>query len=218
MKNKTKIIIVRHGESLGNAERRLLGHTDLDLSDLGYKQAEATAEYLKNEKIDAIYSSDLKRAYNTALAHAKLRNLPVITDPDLREVYHGDWEGRTVSEVFEKYGDMLEREVLGNFIGLTIPGGESFDAAGERFFNAVKRIAEENAGKTVLIGAHGAILRVFWVKISKVLPEEIAEKVPLPTNGSYQVIDYSDGKFTPVSYSNDAHLAGVGITNIIEKE
>ncbi len=217
MSDKTKIIIVRHGESLGNAQGRLLGHTDLDLSPLGFKQARVTAEHLKDEKIDIIYSSDLKRAYNTALEHAKLRNLPVVTDIDLREVYHGDWEGKTVSEVVEKYGDMLEREILGNFVGVSIPGGESFEAAGERFFNAVQRIAEENAGKTVLIGAHGAIIRVFWVMISGISPDEIAAKVPLPTNSSYQVAYYSDGKFTPYSYSNDAHLAGVGITNIIEK-
>ena len=62
MQNKTKIILIRHGESLGNANRTMLGHTDLDLSPLGYTQAETTANHLKNEKIDAIYSSDLIRA------------------------------------------------------------------------------------------------------------------------------------------------------------
>ena len=62
MEKRTKIIIVRHGQSIGNATKTVLGHTDLDLSDLGYKQAEVTANELKNEKIDLIVSSDLKRA------------------------------------------------------------------------------------------------------------------------------------------------------------
>ena len=59
---KTKIYIIRHGHSLGNLTRTFLGHVDLDLSDLGYKQADCTADALKNEKIDIIYSSDLSRA------------------------------------------------------------------------------------------------------------------------------------------------------------
>ena len=75
---KTLIYLVRHGESLGNAKRIYLGHTNLDLSDLGYIQANVTAQYLKGVKIDAIYSSDLLRAHNTALPHAQLRNLKVI--------------------------------------------------------------------------------------------------------------------------------------------
>lgn len=73
----TILLLVRHGESLGNARREFLGHTNKDLSELGYKQAEKTAEYLSKVKIDAVYSSDLIRAHNTALPHAKLRNLPV---------------------------------------------------------------------------------------------------------------------------------------------
>ena len=74
----TKLILIRHGESLGNAVRKLLGHTDLDLSPLGYQQAEAAAVALKDERIDAIYSSDLLRAYNTAVPHARLRGIDVI--------------------------------------------------------------------------------------------------------------------------------------------
>lgn len=75
---QTKVILVRHGQSLGNAKRVLLGHTDLDLSELGYRQAEATAEALKDEKIDVVYSSDLKRAMSTAVPHARMRGMEEI--------------------------------------------------------------------------------------------------------------------------------------------
>ena len=70
MNLKTKIYFIRHGESLGNAARKILGHTDLDLSELGYRQAFATAEHLKDIHIDVIYSSDLMRAMHTAEPNA----------------------------------------------------------------------------------------------------------------------------------------------------
>ena len=79
----TEIVIIRHGESLANKERIMIGQSDYDLSDRGREQAAATAEFLKNEHFDAIYSSDLCRAYNTALPNAKLRGLEIITDEGL---------------------------------------------------------------------------------------------------------------------------------------
>ena len=81
----TRFIIIRHGQSLGNAKRILLGHTDWDLSDLGREQAVFTARALSGRKIDAVYSSDLLRAYNTVLPEAAERGLEVITEPGLRD-------------------------------------------------------------------------------------------------------------------------------------
>ena len=78
----TKIIIVRHGESLGNLNQIMLGHTNIDLAPRGYIQAEACAEYLKNEQIDVVYSSDLIRAYHTAEPHAQLRGLQINTSKE----------------------------------------------------------------------------------------------------------------------------------------
>ena len=75
--SECKFYLVRHGQSLGNLNRIYLGHTDVDLSELGYKQAEITAEHLRGVHFDSIYSSDLKRAHNTALPHARIRNIPV---------------------------------------------------------------------------------------------------------------------------------------------
>ncbi len=101
---RTKIYLIRHGESLGNAVRQLLGHTDLDLSPLGYRQADLTATALSSVQIDEVYSSDLLRAYNTALPHAKMRGLEVQGRTELRELFLGDWEGLRVEEVMQKYG------------------------------------------------------------------------------------------------------------------
>ena len=216
MSKKTKIIVIRHGESLGNANRQMLGHTDLDLSEHGRLQAMTTAMHLKDEKIDKIYSSDLKRAFSTAIEHAKLRNMEVIPDKQLRELYLGDWEGLTVFEILDKYGDMYRVEWHGDFGHYTFPGGENVMSGGRRFHSEVQRIAEACPGETILIVAHAAVIRAFWSIIMEIDPSDIPEKLPFPSNGSYSVAYFEDGKFSHESYSNDAHLEAIGVTNVFK--
>ena len=215
MDNRTKIIIVRHGQSIGNATKTVLGHTDLDLSELGYKQAEVTANELKNEKIDLIVSSDLKRAYNTALSHAKLHNLEVIPNKMLREVYLGAWEGQKTADIMEKWGrEAIEKDWLGNFGCFTFPEGESIMDAGRRFYNEIYMISAENEGKTILVATHAAVLRAFWSIISDIAPQDIVEKLPFASNASYSICYYENGKIIPSKYSIDDHLSVVGITKV----
>ena len=90
---KTTILLVRHGESMGNVLKLFTGHSGYPLSDLGHTQAARTAEYIHaNYQVDAVYSSDLPRAFQTAEHIAKAFKLPVITHAGLREIYAGDWE------------------------------------------------------------------------------------------------------------------------------
>jgi len=213
---KTIIYIVRHGESLGNKMRQFLGHTDLDLSELGYKQAEVTARELSSVKLDAIYSSDLLRAFNTAKPHAAIRGLNVITNRGLREMFVGEWEGLYVEDIISRYGeDMFLKDWHGKFGTFKFPSGEGTIEAGRRFYNTVVDIASANPGKTILIAAHAAVIRAFWSIISEVAPEEIVEKIPFATNASYSVCEFSEGKLRPIRYSVDEHLAEVGITRVI---
>ncbi len=215
MVNKTKIILVRHGQSIGNMTRTFLGHTDLDLSELGYRQAEATANRLKEEKIDKIYSSDLKRAMNTAIPHAKIRNIEVVPDKLLREAYAGLWEGMLVDDIINKWGsEFFTNEWKNNFGCFTFPGGESVFEAGKRFFNEIIKILGENIGKTILISAHAAVIRSFWGIICGVEFDMLATKIPFATNASYSICYFENGKIIPFEYSIDAHLADVGITKV----
>lgn len=215
MNNSVKIIIIRHGQSLGNLNRIFLGHTDLDLSDLGYRQANATAEHLKDEKIDKIYSSDLIRAMNTASPHGKIHNLEVISDKDLREAYVGEWENMNVDDIIEKWGrEVFVDQWKNNFGCFSFPGGESTRAAGDRFFTRLVQLCSENEGKTILISSHAAIIRSFWAIISGIPAEEVSEKIPFPTNASYSICYYQNGQISPYSYSNDDHLSDVGITKV----
>ena len=215
MENQTKIILIRHGQSIGNATKTILGHTDLDLTSQGYLQAKTTAEFLINEKIDVIYSSDLKRAMNTAIPHAKLHNLEVIPNKKLREMYVGAWENMKIDDIIEKWGrEMYEIDWFGNFGTFRFPEGESIKEGGERFYSEVKAICEANVGKTILISAHAAVIRAFWAIISNIAWENIASQLPFASNASFSVAYYENGKIMPQKYSSDEHLSEVGITKV----
>lgn len=215
MDQYTKIILVRHGQSLGNATKTILGHTDLDMSEHGYKQAEATAEYLKNEIIDVIYSSDLKRAVNTALPHANMRGLKLHTSEKLREIYVGAWENLKTDDILAKWGrEIFENDWLGNFGTFTFPEGESTLEGGRRFFTEMERICREYPGKTVLVAAHAAVIRSFWGIISNISPENLAKELPFSTNASFSIAHYDGNRFIPIEYSHDEHLKEVGITSV----
>ncbi len=213
---RTKVILVRHGQSLGNAKRVLLGHTDLDLSELGFAQAEATAEALKNEKIDFIYSSDLKRAMSTALPHARMRGLEVIGDERLREVRLGAWENRSAESIMEEYGESVYNvDWLGDFGTFTFPGGGDrvMDRA-KIIYGRIEELCREHPGSTLLIASHAAALRGFFGLVRGLSDEQISKETVFPSNASYSVVYYEDGKFTEDAFSVDGHLSEIGITKL----
>ena len=202
----TKIIFIRHGQSEGNLKRVILGHTDIGLTDLGLAQAESAAKRLKDEHIDCIYSSDLKRAHNTALPHSLIHNLPITDSRELREIFLGDWEGKSVDELLEKEYDGFVIGWKKNFGTYCPPGGESVPHLAQRIYDEVMRIVSLNLGKTILITTHAGAIRAFWGKISGILPEDLAEKLPFPENASINTVIYDGEKLLPVKYSDDAHI------------
>ena len=201
---KTRIYLVRHGESVGNAKRALLGHTNLDLSELGVEQAKKCAKALSSLKLDAIYSSDLIRAYNTALPHAALRSMDVVPMQTLREIYMGDWEGAFVADL--EGTELYELEWRKKFGTFKAPGGERVTDLADRIHNAVLELGKRHLGQTILIATHAAAIRSFYAKISGFKPEEWNDALPFPTNASYSVVEYENGRLIPCEYSSDKHF------------
>lgn len=109
--SKTTVILVRHGETLWNKELRYQGQQDSPLSPKGLQQAEVVGSFLQNRSIDAVYSSDLKRALLTAESIAKHHQLTPIVDQRLREIAFGVWEGKTRTEVQEEYPEVWEARI-----------------------------------------------------------------------------------------------------------
>lgn len=203
---KTVIYLVRHGQSIGNLKRLYLGHTDLDLSELGYRQAQMTADHLSDVKFSAIYSSDLKRAYNTAVPNAKMRNMSIIPSKNLRELYLGDWEGKDVDELIRDEKELFVDGWHKKFGTFSIPNGEVVWEGGQRFAREVEKIAKNHVGETILIAAHAAVIRIFWGIISGIRPEELADAVKFPTNASYSIAEYDGENLIPIDYSIDDHI------------
>ncbi len=208
MMEKTRMIFVRHGESEGNKVHAFLGHSDANLSEKGHLQAEKTAEHLKNEKIDAFYSSDLKRAYQTGCHIAGRHGCAPIPNENLREVFAGEWEWRTFEDLCKEYPISfgIWREDVGN---AQPDGGEAVSHLYDRVIAEVWKIAKENMGKTVLITSHATpirALRAYW----EGLGHKDMKLFPWASNASVSIADYfSDGHVEMVSYSDDSFMGEI---------
>ncbi len=199
-----KIYFIRHGESLGNKSEVFLGHIDIDLSPLGYIQAEKTAIYLKDVHIDKVYSSDLKRAYNTCNEYLKLSGHVAEKKTKLREIFAGDWEGKKYSEIDEKY--KLNFEIWHKDIGSAHPNnGEAVSDVQKRVVDCITEIANENDGKSIAIFTHACAMRTF-ITYALGLPLSEMKNVKWATNASVTTVDYIDGEFKVLEYSKDSFL------------
>ena len=203
---KTTFYVIRHGESVGNLNRICLGHTDLDLTELGHKQAKCTADALSDVEISAIYSSDLIRAVHTAEPHALKRGLKITKSADFRELFFGDWENASVLMLKERFHEQFMIGWRQNFGTFTAPNGESVVEMAERMALGLEKIAKEYPGEKILVTSHAAAIRALWGKISGREPSEWADAYPFPTNASYSILEYNGDALVPVSYSNDEHL------------
>ena len=172
----TTLLLVRHGETDWNADGRLQGHTDRPLSEFGRLQAQRLAEELEGEQLEAIYSSDLARARETAEIVSERLGLPVELNPDLREKDWGNWEGLTAVE-----RDRVE------FVG------ESTEAHQERMLRALRRISERHPGdRRVLVVTHGGSMR-------RVQVAAMGVALPVVANcGSWQCAYEGGGVFRAV--------------------
>jgi broad specificity phosphatase PhoE len=157
----TNIIIVRHGEVAGNAgdKKAFVGWGDLELNERGLRQTEVVGQYLQNETIDAVYSSDLQRARITAESIAAPHNLAVQVDPDLREVNYGDWEGLSEAELLEQYGEQWKARQNDPWNVAAI-GGENHAQMWARFLPKWNALVEKHDGQTAVLVGHNGLIRI----------------------------------------------------------
>ena len=154
----SRLLLVRHGDTELNSAERYWGHTDVELSAAGLRQAERLRDRLATQKIDAVYSSDLKRASVTAETIASGHKLAVKTCAELREVNFGELEGLTFDEVSQLYPEVTRLWVERN-PELKYPGGESIDKFSKRVSKFLRRLEEHAEDETILIVAHSGVLR-----------------------------------------------------------
>lgn len=206
---ETTLLLIRHGESEANIQKRFAGNWDIDLTDKGYLQAKITAEYIKRTySVDKIYSSDLKRAFYTAKAVSDLTGVQVIKEKALREISAGEWEKKTFDELARKYPETFLnawKEDIGKAI---CDGGESVVHVGERVYNFLLKVAKENQGKTVVVATHATPIRTaLCLMQEKDIAKAKAKDMVWASNASVTEVKYKDGKWEIVDFSHDKHLS-----------
>ncbi len=205
----TKLILIRHGESVANRNHIFAGHTDVELEEKGVKQAELTAQYVyENFKVDKVYASDLKRAVETGKKVADLFGLEVISDPGCREIYGGRWEGVSVEELKQNYKESYVDTWRGDISKAEPDGGETVVQLAERIYKHFIEIAEENPGKTVVIATHATPVRAMQSIVLTGGLEKMKD-IPWPPNASVTVMEYENGNFECTLVSENAHLTGL---------
>lgn len=201
---KTTLLLIRHGESVANLGKYFAGQTDVPLTERGRKQAELTAEHLKDRQIDVFCASPLSRAYETGLAAAKHHGKTVEKVPGLREINGGEWEQLTFEEITLRYPE--DARVWNENIGLSRPtGGESPEEVQERVYAALELLARENSGRVLCIASHGMAIRAFCGRVLG-LPMERLKELPFPSNASVTTVEYEGGRFSMTHYSEDDHM------------
>lgn len=190
----TTIGLIRHGVTDWNKEMRIQGHSDIPLNEDGRRQALLLGKRIGGESWDAVYSSDLGRALETAHAAAAGGGLPVTVDPRLRELYFGEIEGSTEEERVSRWGaDWRQLEL----------GQEPREAAAARGAKAIAEIAGRHRGGRVLVVSHGGLI---GSAIRKLIPD-----MPFPSllgNTSVTLVRrLSDDRWACDLYNCTKHLS-----------
>lgn len=199
----TTCIFIRHGQSLSNQSRIFAGQMDFSLSPQGHKQAEAVATYLKTYHIDAIYTSDLARAKETALHIAAYHLAPVLEDIRLREIHAGIWQGETF-ETLEK--NPLYKKWYVEDVDLKPDGGESARDVQTRIRAFLKEVVSRHNNEKICIVTHSRALRALdcdWHGI----PLSHLSTLKGATNASVSIIEVQDdGRFEITLYQEDSFM------------
>lgn len=194
------LLLIRHGQTDWNLEQRFQGQSDIPLNETGRKQVQALAERLAAEQFDAIYSSDLQRAAETAKIICVSQ---IHRDPRLREVHFGDWEGLTYDEIKAKYPEPLaawEADIFKN----APPKGETLEELSVRVQSMLDELHEKHDDQNILIVAHGGVLQTL-ICLALKLPPTMYWQFHLSTASLSEVAFYPAGAILN-SLNDTSHL------------
>lgn len=154
---QTHVYLIRHGETEWNRNKRFQGQQDIPLSKNGLRQAERCATAFGQRDFDAIYSSDLKRAFETAQSIASRSGRHVFALPELRERTYGQFEGLTREEIEQQFGGFYADERY---------GVESLTSLQQRMYAKISELVEKHRSQTIVIVSHGGAINAFLHKIT----------------------------------------------------
>jgi broad specificity phosphatase PhoE len=196
----TTLLLARHGESDWNRAKRWQGFADRPLTDRGRRQADELADRLDSTELDAVYSSDLQRARDTAEVVARRKGLVVSTTPDLREVDVGSWSGLTRPEAETRFPEAYARWLQG---GEGWEDGETYEQLATRVISAMQRIAESHDGGRVLVVAHGGTIRAIHAAALGVDVHTYRRIQRVEPNATLSAVCLENGRLTELCRTKD---------------
>ena len=194
-----RLILIRHGQTAWNRRRRYAGSTDVGLSPVGRMQARKLRQRLEKENIRKIFTSDLRRAAQTAALVFKNRRIEETSD--FREIHFGCFEGHTPREILKTHG-ALYRKWLKDPSSVTIPGAESLSDFRSRIQRVFKKIASRYSEKTVAVVCHGGVISAFLTSV--VETKDFWKWIP--DSASITAVEYERGRFKALLFNDTAHL------------
>lgn len=201
----TRIYLIRHGEAEGNIFRRAQGQYDGLITAKGLRQIDALAERFRNEGIDALYASDLKRTLRTAEAITRFHDLPLRREPRLRELALGAWEDQPFGDLEHRFPEEMRR-FNDDPAAWRAEGAETFSHLQRRIHDTVLELGRRHPGQTVVCVSHGTAIRSLVAALQGVPSAEIW-RVPHGDNTAVTLLELEDGALR-VAYCNDAsHLS-----------
>jgi len=198
----TQVILARHGETEWNVEQIFRGRIDIELNETGIKQAELLAEYLSNLKIDAVYSSPLKRALKTAEMIVSHHKLDVEIAPGLIDFDYGKWQGLPHQEVKDRYKELYGKW-LKNPHRVKMPDGESLNDVRERALSVVDDVVAKYEGTVVLV-SHRVVNKVLICALLG-LDNSHFWNIKQDTCGT-TTFAYEDKRFILTKHNNTSYL------------
>jgi broad specificity phosphatase PhoE len=202
------ILLARHGETDWNRDKLWQGHADMPLNDQGRRQARALADRLEPVSIAAIYSSDLRRAHETASIVAERKSLPVKTMRELREVDTGSWTGLSRDDARERFP-----EAYAEFKARTGKGwedGETYAELGVRIVQALSTIAEAHGEERILVVTHAGPIRFVNAHALGLDYASDRKAVPQVARTSLSAVVVAGGTFRPLDQGIDDYLKSAG--------
>ena len=204
----TRLIAIRHGETDWNVATRIQGQLDVGLNPVGRWQAERVASALADDGLDAVYSSDLARAQQTAQAVARAAGVDVSLDSGLRERAFGVFEGMTFADIEQRHPDEARRWRTRD-AAFGPPGGETLTAFFERAVASVTALARLHRGQHIAIVTHGGVLDALYRAASRIALD--APRTWQLGNASINRVLHGEQGFTLVGWNDNGHLSGPAI-------
>jgi probable phosphoglycerate mutase len=210
-----EILLIRHGETDWNAERRLQGHLDIELNAEGVRQAALLAEALRGEQVDAIFSSDLQRARQTAQAVAATRNMVVQIEPGWRERCYGAFEGLRYAEIGERFPE-AHKAMLARELDFRYPPGvnvaETLREFSARSINALMRLLNHSMHRKIVVVTHGGVLDCLN-RMARGVDFSRARDFEIPNAGINRFL-WKESKLQIAQWGDVAHLTSLALDEV----